>query len=214
MIAIIDYGLGNLTSVLNAFEIMKIPAKITSDIDEIKNSEKIILPGVGSFGEGINNLRAMGLIEVLNDEILVKKKPFLGICLGMQLICKKSYENGEFTGLGWIDAEVVKFNFDNNDNTGNNNNEKLKVPHVGWNDVKCDLTSPIFKNDDEKKTQTFYFVHSYYVKPNNKEIVIGTCNYGFDFCAVLQKDNIFATQFHPEKSQHEGLNILRKFALI
>ena len=232
MIAIIDYGLGNLTSVLNAFEIMNIPAKITSDLEEIKNSEKIILPGVGSFGEGINNLKEMGLIEVLNDQVLVKKKPFLGICLGMQLICKKSYENGEFAGLGWIDAEVVKFDFDNNsnnneNNNGNNddnnnysNNEKLKVPHIGWNDVKCNLNSPIFKDGNE--TQTFYFVHSYYVKPNNNgnngnssnEVIRGICNYGFDFCAVLQKDNIFATQFHPEKSQHEGLSILRKFALI
>lgn len=206
MIAIIDYGLGNLASVLNAFESLGIPAKITQDPEEIRRADKIILPGVGAFEEGINNLKRSGLVEVLNDEILVKKKPFLGICLGMQLICKKSYEGGEFEGLGWIDAEVVKFNFINN------KSEKLRIPQIGWNDVKCDLQSPLLK--DGRETQTFYFVHSYYLKPQNNRIIIGTCNYGLNFCAILQQENIFGVQFHPEKSQFEGLEILRKFALL
>jgi len=151
----------------------------------------------------MKNLDKFGLIGVLNEEVLVKKKPLLGICLGMQLICKKSYENGEHQGLGWIDAEVVKFKFDK---------ENLRIPHIGWNDVKCDLNSELFQGGD--KVQTFYFVHSFYLKPINKEIINGTCNYGIDFCASIQKENIFATQFHPEKSQTEGLEILKKFSQI
>ena len=203
MIAIIDYGLGNLTSVLNAFEKLGIPAKITRNPKEIRTAERIILPGVGAFGEGINNLKKFGLIDLLNEEILIKKKPFLGICLGMQLICNKSYEGGEFAGLEWIDAEVLKFEF---------KDKKVRVPHIGWNDVSCNLNSPILKGGE--KNQNFYFVHSYYVKPTDEEVVIGKCNYGFDFCAILQKGNIFATKFHPEKSQGEGLEILRKFSEI
>jgi glutamine amidotransferase len=207
MIAIIDYGLGNLTSVLNAFESLGISAKITRNHEEIKSADKIVLPGVGAFEEGINNLTKYGLIPILNKEIIIKKKQFLGICLGMQLICKKSYEHGEFDGLGWIDAEVVKFDFSLNDNL---DNKKLRIPHIGWNDVKCDLKSPILAGG--KEVQTFYFVHSYYLKLKSKEFNIGTCNYGLDFCVILQKDNIFATQFHPEKSQFEGLELLKKFA--
>jgi imidazole glycerol-phosphate synthase subunit HisH len=203
MISIIDYGVGNLSSVLNAFEYLKIPAKITNNINDIKNSSKIVLPGVGAFEEGMKGLKKNNLIEVLNDQVLNKKKLFLGICLGMQLICKKSYENGEFEGLNWIDAEVIKFNV---------SNKKLRVPHIGWNDVKCNLKSPLFKNGLEN--QTFYFVHSYYVVLKNNKFSIGTCNYDLNFCASLQKENIFATQFHPEKSQYEGLEILKKFALI
>ncbi len=201
MIAIIDYGLGNLKSVLNSFEHIGISAIITRDIEEIKKATAIVLPGVGSFGEGINNLHKFGLVEILKEEILIKKKPFLGICLGMQLICTKGYESGEFLGLGWIDAEVIKFD---------DKNKSLRIPHVGWNDVHCNLNSPLLKGGKEK--QTFYFVHSYHVKLTKTDLCKGICNYGDDFCAVLQKDNIFATQFHPEKSQYEGLEILRKFA--
>lgn len=208
MIAIIDYGLGNLTSVLNAFESIGIPAKITGDPDEIRAAERIILPGVGAFEEGMKNLRNLGLIELLNEEVMVKKKPFLGICLGMQLICKKSYESGDFSGLGWVDAEVIRFEFSDLPD------KDLRVPHIGWNDVRCDLKSPILAGGRE--TQTFYFVHSYYLKPKNEgsgnQVVIGTCNYGDDFCAIIQQGNIFGVQFHPEKSQFEGLEILRKFA--
>ena len=199
MIAIIDYGLGNLKSVLTSFENVGASAIITRDIEEIRKANAIVLPGVGAFGEGINNLHKFGLVEVLKEEILIKKKPFLGICLGMQLICTKGYEGGEFPGLGWIEAEVIKFD-----------DKNLRIPHVGWNDVQCNLNSPILKGGKEK--QTFYFVHSYYVKLAKTDLTMGICNYGTDFCAVLQKENIFATQFHPEKSQYEGLEILRKFA--
>jgi imidazole glycerol-phosphate synthase subunit HisH len=199
MIAIIDYGLGNLASVLNVFEAINIEAEITNDIEKIRKADKIILPGVGAFKEGMKNLKELGLVDVLHEEVIIKKKPFLGICLGMQLICTKGYEGGEEAGLGWIDAEVVRFD-----------SEELRVPHMGWNDVKCNTSSPIFKESNE--TQTFYFVHSFYVKPNEESISIGTCDYGQNFAAVIQKGNIFATQFHPEKSQFEGVEILRKFA--
>jgi glutamine amidotransferase len=199
MIAIVDYGLGNLKSVENALNFLGIKCVITRKKGELENADKIILPGVGAFKEAMENLKKFGLIEILNNQVLDRKKPFLGICLGMQLICKKSYEGGEFEGLGWVDAEVIKFE-----------NNVLRVPHVGWNDVSCEVSCPILFNGNEK--QTFYFVHSYYVNPESPEIIKGNCSYGVDFCAILQKGNIFATQFHPEKSQKEGLEILRKFS--
>ncbi len=203
MIAIIDYGLGNLTSVKNALDFLGTESEITNNISKIEKADKIILPGVGAFGYGMENLKKLGLIEVLHKEVIVNKKPFLGICLGMQLICKKSYEEGEFEGLAWIDAEVIRFNSES---------EKLLVPHVGWNEVVCNLASPILIGGNRE--QTFYFVHSYYPDVKDKNLVVGWCDYGVKFAAVLQKENIFAVQFHPEKSQTEGLEILRKFAEI
>lgn len=203
MIAIIDYGLGNLTSVKNALDVLRIDSEVTNDAQKIKAADKIILPGVGAFGFGMENLKKLGLIEVLNQEVIEKKKPFLGICLGMQLICKKSYEEGEFEGLGWIDAEVVRFAIES---------QKLLIPHVGWNEVVCNLDCPILTGGAEK--QTFYFVHSYYPNVKDKNLVKGWCDYGIKFPAILQRENIYAAQFHPEKSQTEGLEILRKFAAI
>ncbi|OGZ62611.1 MAG: imidazole glycerol phosphate synthase, glutamine amidotransferase subunit [Candidatus Staskawiczbacteria bacterium RIFCSPHIGHO2_02_FULL_34_10] len=203
MIAIIDYGLGNLTSVKNALDFLGIESQITNDIQKIQKADKIILPGVGAFGYGMENLKKLDLIEVLNKEVIENKKPFLGICLGMQLICKKSYEEGVFEGLGWIDAQVVRFSLEG---------EKLLVPHVGWNEVRCNLSSPILTGGN--KEQTFYFVHSYYVDIKDKSVVVGWCDYGSSFPAIIQKENIFAVQFHPEKSQTEGLEILRKFSTL
>jgi glutamine amidotransferase len=200
MIVIIDYGLGNLKSISNALTSLKIEHEITNDLKKIAKADKLILPGVGAFKTGMKNLKDLGVVDILNKEVLVKKKPILGICLGMQLMCKKSYEDGTCNGLGWIDAEVVKFDFPNQD---------LRVPHVGWNDVDCDANCAILSGGE--KIQTFYFVHSYYPNISDTSITKGVCNYGSDFCAILQKDNIFATQFHPEKSQYEGLEILRKF---
>jgi len=203
MIVIINYGLGNLSSVKNALDVLSIEAEITDDVQKIQQADKIILPGVGAFGYGMENLRKLGLIEVLHKEVIENKKPFLGICLGMQLICKKSYEEGEFEGLGWVDAEVIRFN---------NNGGRLLVPHVGWNNVECDINCPILAGGASE--QTFYFVHSYYPNVKDKSIVMGWCDYGVKFPAILQKDNIFAVQFHPEKSQTEGLEILRKFSIL
>ena len=198
MIIIIDYGLGNLTSIKNALKLLNIDCEISRDLEKIRNADKLILPGVGAFKEGMENLKKFNLIKTLNEEVINKKKPILGICLGMQLMCAKSYEGGESNGLGWIDADVVKFE-----------DKELRIPHVGWNDVKCDLVSPLLKGGENM--QTFYFVHSFYLKPTDNKITKGTCNYGIDFCAIMEKENIFATQFHPEKSQTEGLEILKKF---
>jgi len=203
MIAIIDYGLGNLASVKNAFEVLGKECEITNDITKIRKADRLVLPGVGAFGSGMENLRRLNLIDVLNEEVVKNKKPFLGICLGMQLVCKKGYEDGEFNGLGWIDGDVVGFNIGDG---------KLLVPHVGWNNVECNVNSLIFRGGNAQ--QTFYFVHSYYVQVKDKNIVVGWCDYGIPFPAAIQKDNIFAVQFHPEKSQTEGLEILRKFSNI
>ncbi len=200
MIAIIDYGLGNLRSVGNALESIKVDYKITRDPEDIRQSEKIILPGVGAFGKGMENLRNMGLVEVLTEQVLRQGKPFLGICLGMQLICKKSFELGEFEGLGWVDAEVLPLE---------NYVTDLCIPHVGWNDIYIQADCPIFKGG--RQPQTMYFVHSFFVSPR-ENVMAAECEYGIKFCAALQKDNIFATQFHPEKSQQEGIDILEKFA--
>lgn len=202
MIAIIDYGVGNLSSVFNAFQTIGIEVEITNNPDRIRAADKIILPGVGAFKAGMQNLQKLSLIDVLKEEVMDKKKPFLGICLGMQLIFTKSYEGGETLGLGWIKGEVVRFDVEK---------KGLRVPHIGWNEVTCDTKSSIFKGSPEK--QHFYFVHSYY-PVSQEEVSIGKCDYGFEFTAVLQKENIFATQFHPEKSQHEGLELLRKFAIL
>jgi len=193
--------MGNLRSVQKAFEKVGCDAIISSDIDTIKSASKIVLPGVGSFADGMKHLKILGLIDVLNDEVIKNKKPFLGICLGMQLISKKSYENGETAGLGWIDAEVVKFDFTNLD-------KKLKVPHVGWNDIHFKNENVLFNNIKDEKD--FYFVHSYYFK-TKEDIVSSTTEYGLDFISSINKNNIYAFQFHPEKSQALGLKILENF---
>lgn len=202
MIAIVNYELGNLQSVANAFEKIGAPCKITKEPDEIRQADKIILPGVGAFEHGMANLKRLGLVDVLNQEVIQNKKPFLGICLGMQLICTRSFEHGKFEGLGWIDADVVRFEVES---------MNLRVPHVGWNDIHCNLNSPIFAGG--RQPQTVYFVHSYHVVPR-ENVCIAECDYGIKFCAALQKENIFATQFHPEKSQQEGFDILEKFSKI
>lgn len=197
-IVIINYGMGNLRSVQKAFEKLGFDAVISNKLEVIKNADKIVLPGVGAFGDAMKNLKDLGLIELLNEEVLVKKKPFLGICLGMQLIAKQSEEFGEHQGLGWLDAKIVKFA-----------QSDLKIPHVGWNEISFDKKSALFENIPDKKD--FYFVHSYYFKAD-REFCIATCNYGIDFICAVQKENIFATQFHPEKSQTHGLEILKNFA--
>ena len=193
--------MGNLRSVQKAFEKVGCDAIITNEYEVIKNADKIVLPGVGAFKDGMKHLEELGLIDILNQEVITNKKPFLGVCLGMQLISNKSYEQGETKGLGWIDAEVVKFDF-------SNSSKKLKVPHVGWNNIN-------FKNrnillNDIPNNSDFYFVHSYYFK-TNEDVVTSTTDYGFDFVSSLNKENIYAFQFHPEKSQTVGLKIIENF---
>ena len=197
-IVIIDYGMGNLRSVQKAFEHVGHDALISHNQDDIRNASKIILPGVGAFKDAMHNLHSLGLIDLLNEEILEKKKPFLGICLGMQLIATKSYEFGETQGLGWIDAQVVPFP-----------NSELKIPHVGWNSVQYANPSGLFESIPDNSD--FYFVHSYYFD-TNRTYATGICDYGTKFIASVQKENIYATQFHPEKSQIHGLKIIENFS--
>jgi glutamine amidotransferase len=198
VVAIIDYGMGNLRSVQKAFELYEDNVIITNDPDAIASARSIVLPGVGACKDGIANLKTLGLIEILDEQVLLRKKPFLGICLGMQLICSKSYEFGEHEGLGWIDAEVVRFQ-----------SETQKIPHVGWNSVSYQKPSPLFQGI--KDDSDFYFVHSYHVVCRQPETIIATTDYITSFASSVQKENIFACQFHPEKSQQSGLKLIENF---
>ena len=201
MIAIIDYGVGNLGSILNMLKKLKIEAEIISDIGTIENADKIILPGVGSFDNGMRNLNERGFVPILNKLAIEEKKPILGICLGMQLFSKSS-EEGKFPGLGWLDAETVRFKFDGE-------NTRLKIPHMGWNRVDIKNHDAIFK--DMYPRARYYFVHSLHVKCNDPANVLTITHYGFDFVSAVQKDNILGTQFHPEKSHKFGMKLLKNF---
>jgi imidazole glycerol-phosphate synthase subunit HisH len=200
MIAIIDYGMGNLRSVQKAFERIKIDARIISDPHDLKSTDKIILPGVGHFKKGIENLANQGWIEELKNQVLVIKKPILGICLGMQLMTKFS-EEANADGIGLIDATTKKFNFPN---------IVLKMPHMGWNEIVAVKQQNLFTID--KDCLLMYFVHSYFVQCNNPEDVLFKTNYGITFDAAFMHENIFGFQFHPEKSHKPGLNLLKNFA--
>ena len=199
MIAIVNYGLGNLRSVAGAVERLGVETIITNDATELSKAEKLILPGVGAFGDGIRNLRASGLEKILNRLVLGGSKPILGICLGFQLMAKESCEFGHHRGLGWIDAVVEKL-----DTKG-----RLRLPHVGWNDLFQKKRSMLFKNVPENAL--FYYVHSYHVRCLDQSIVIGECDYGMEFTAAVEKNNIFGTQFHPEKSQKWGLELMKNY---
>lgn len=194
--AIIDYEMGNIASVEKALKFLNIPSIITKDRAEIENADFIILPGVGAFSQGMNNLRKCGLIDLLESEVIFKKKPFMGICLGMQLIAEKGYEPTECKGLGWIEGEVIKI-----EESGKS------IPHLGWNEISA-KENPIISKFDKKN---FYFIHSYHFDVKNPKRIIATVNYGKDYVAAIQKDNIFATQFHPEKSQTFGLALMKNF---
>lgn len=201
MIVIVDYGIGNLASVLNMFK--KIGAKevcVSADLEVISKASKLLLPGVGSFDAGMNNLEKSNLIPLLNKKVIEDKIPLLGICLGMQLLTKKS-EEGVKQGLGWIDAETVKFNLDPA--------LKLKVPHMGWNYIKVLKQNPLI---DMQSKNRFYFVHSYYVKCIDESQSIATSHFGIDFTCMVKKDNIYGAQFHPEKSLKFGMQVLENFA--
>jgi glutamine amidotransferase len=201
MIAIIDYGMGNLRSIFNTMNYIGEDAEVTCEPSKIEDATHIILPGVGSFGKAMSNLESRGLIEVLNRQVLEKGKPFLGICLGMQLLAKNSSEHGYNPGLGWLDAVIKKFTFKNN---------QLKLPHMGWNDIAVKRSHPFFSNLKEGEF-TFYFVHSYHIVCNNPEYIAASCCYGYEFTAAVIESNIIATQFHPEKSQDNGIQLLENF---
>ncbi|MGC8765392.1 MAG: imidazole glycerol phosphate synthase subunit HisH [Brevinematia bacterium] len=196
MLVIIDYGMGNLASVGNAFSTLGIEVKISSSKDDVKNARWLVLPGVGAFEDAMKNLKRLGLDNVIHDYVS-SGKPFLGICLGMQLLFDRSYENGEFEGLGILKGRVVRFEV------------KLPVPHMGWNSVKVLKKGWPFENIEEDSF--FYFDHSYYVIPEEDNILGLSCNYGVDFPAAIWKDNIIGFQFHPEKSYKKGLRLLKNF---
>jgi imidazole glycerol-phosphate synthase subunit HisH len=200
MIGIIDYGMGNILSVHNAIEYIGKTTAICSRPEELKNAEKIILPGVGAFGDCMATLAQKGFVDALETEVIKNKKPILGICLGMQVMAKKSYEGGEHEGLGWFNAEVIRLQPDD---------FKFRIPHIGWHEIDYRNDSPLFSR--LPKEPDFYFVHSYYMKCNEQADVDATCDYGGFFTAAVRKDNIFAVQFHPEKSQDYGLKVLENF---
>jgi len=202
MITIVDYGMGNLGSIQNMFKRIKVESETTSDVATIARAKKILLPGVGAFDAAMQKIESAGLLEVLNRKVLDDKVPTFGICLGMQLLTKSS-EEGKLPGLGWIDARTVKFNFTNN---------SLKIPHMGWNTVNVKRESSLI--NDLPAEPRFYFVHSYYVSCAEAADVLTTTHYGTDFHSIIQHDNIFGAQFHPEKSHKFGMRILENFARI
>lgn len=203
MITIIDYKMGNLKSILNMLSALNIPARISSNFEDIKNSEKLILPGVGAFDQGMIHLKNLGIKDILDEIILDYKRPILGICLGMQLFGRSS-EEGTLPGLGWIDAEIMRFGKEEWDFS------KYKVPHMGWNSVYQKKPSFITKGLEED--DRFYFVHSFHVQCNNDQDILCTTNYSIPFHSIIQKENIIGVQFHPEKSHKYGMKILRNFA--
>jgi imidazole glycerol-phosphate synthase subunit HisH len=200
MIAIIDYGMGNLRSVKRKMDRIGVKSIITSDPEEIKKSDRIILPGVGHFAKAVSEIKNRGLWDLLKDQVLVEKKPVLGICLGMQLMAKYS-EEGNSEGFGWFDAKVIRFKV--------SDTIRYKIPHMGWNTITPLKDSSLFEKialDSE-----FYFVHSYYVLCNNQDDVLAKTNYDFSFTSVFQTENIFGVQFHPEKGHDAGEMLLRNF---
>lgn len=196
MIAIVDYGMGNLRSVEKGFEKAGCKASVTSDAKLIRDAKGIVLPGVGAFGKAIDNLRSSGLAEVIADEIK-RGKPYLGICLGLQLLFTTSFEDGTHQGFNLMSGEVVALP------------SEVKVPHIGWNKVKFKKQASIFEGIPDGSY--FYFVHSYYVSPYDQDMITTTTDYGIGFTSSVFKDNLYAVQFHPEKSSALGLRILKNF---
>jgi glutamine amidotransferase len=201
MIAVIDYGMGNLGTVATKIKKMDNSVIISSKPDEISWADKIILPGVGSFKAGMENLQKRNLIEILNEKVLKEKTPILGICLGMQLLTNKS-EEGFVNGLGWIDAETIRFRFDDLHNG-------LKIPHMGWNTIQTEHDHPLLQKLEQPSR--FYFVHSYHAKCSNPENIVALTEYGYKFPSMITRENITGVQFHPERSHKFGMQLLSNF---
>ncbi|MHB8899972.1 MAG: imidazole glycerol phosphate synthase subunit HisH [Thermoguttaceae bacterium] len=198
MIAIIDYGMGNLRSVQKGFEKVGHPAVVTRDPADVRKAAKVVLPGVGAFEDAIAELNRLGLTNSILGAI-DSGRPFLGICLGLQLLFERSYENGEHAGLGVLKGEVVRFQLP----------PQYSVPHMGWNQAAILRRPPILEGIADGSH--FYFVHSYFVVPQDQAVVAVQTEYCTPFCAMVWRDNLFATQFHPEKSQADGLKVLKNF---
>ncbi len=200
MITIVDYGLGNLASIKNMIKKVGGEATISSNLEEIGNASKLILPGVGAFNKGMENISNMGLQSILNKKVLEDRVPILGICLGMQLLTNYS-EEGDVKGLGWIDAKTARFRL---------SSKILKVPHMGWADISINQKQhPIFSGLED--TIRYYFVHSYYVRCKSEKNVLCTAKHEIDFACGIVKDNIIGFQFHPEKSHKFGMTLLKNY---
>lgn len=198
MIAIIDYGCGNLGSIKNMLKKIGVDSLITNKLEEIKEATQIILPGVGSFDTGMRNLKELDLISVLEEKAMNEKVPFLGICLGMQLMTKSS-EEGKESGLGWMDAQTKRFPV----------SKELKVPNMGWNEIQLKQKHSLFEGIENPR---FYFVHSYFIKSNDEKDILAMANYGIDYTCSFAKENIMGVQFHPEKSHRYGMQLLTNFS--
>jgi glutamine amidotransferase len=203
-VTIVDYNSGNISSVINSFKEVaknKVNIEVTSDLDKIKSSDKVVLPGQGSFKscvEALNKIK--GLFDALNEFTISNKKPILGICVGLQMFADIGYEETETKGFGWIPGRVVKID---------NQNGKFKLPHIGWNQINIVKNSKIFHNVENNSHM--YFVHSYELIPDNKNVVSSITNYSSNIVCSIEKDNIFGTQFHPEKSDKIGLKVIQNF---
>jgi glutamine amidotransferase len=203
-VTIVDYNSGNISSVINSFKEVakeKIKIEVSSELDKIKSSDKIVLPGQGSFKSCVDALNSIdGLFDTLNEFTIINKKPLLGICVGFQMFADVGYEETETQGLGWISGKVSKIN---------NQNGKFKLPHIGWNELNIVKASQIFK--DIKNKSHMYFVHSYEFIPEDKNLISATTDYSSNIVCSVEKDNIFGTQFHPEKSDRNGLKLIENF---
>jgi glutamine amidotransferase len=203
-VTIVDYQSGNISSVINSFTEVakgKVNLKVTSDIKKIKSSDKIVLPGQGSFKSCVDSLNTInGLVDSLKDFAIINQKPLLGICVGLQMFADVGYEDAETKGLGWIPGKVSKID---------NQNGKFKLPHIGWNEIEIHKESKIFKNIKNKSHM--YFVHSYEFIPEDKSVISATTDYSSKIVCSVERDNLFGTQFHPEKSDKTGLKIIDNF---
>ena len=206
-VIIVDYNSGNISSVINSFKEVaqeKVNIGVTSDLKKIKSGDKVVLPGQGSFKSCVDALNKIdGLVDTLNEFAITNKKPLLGICVGLQMFADVGYEETETKGLGWISGKVSKID---------NQNGKFKLPHIGWNQINIVKDSKIFK--DIKKNSHMYFVHSYEFIPENKDVISATTDYSSNIVCSVEKENIFGTQFHPEKSDKEGLKMIDNFMKI
>ena len=203
-VTIVDYNSGNISSVINSFKEVakdKVNIEVTADLNKIKSSDKVVLPGQGSFKSCVDALNKInGLTEALNEFAIINKKPLLGICVGLQMFAEVGYEETETKGLGWISGKVSKID---------NQNGKFKLPHIGWNQISIIKQSKIFKNIENNAHM--YFVHSYEFLPNDKNVISATTDYSSNIVCSVEKENIFGTQFHPEKSDKIGLKIINNF---
>lgn len=202
MIVIVNYGMGNLGAIFNMLKKIGAEAMVSSAAEDIGHADKLILPGVGAFDNGMKNLNDSGLTKVLNQKVIKEKTPVLGICLGVQLFSKRS-EEGRLPGLGWLDMETARFDF-------KQNNNNLKIPHMGWNTIT--IKKPGYLTDNMYEEPRFYFVHSYHLVCHDRKDILTTTVHGYEFVSSVQRDNIIGVQFHPEKSHKFGLKLLSNFA--